>query len=271
MHLSVEDVFEAYEKYPSRIVPMYAPDPNSPDLEAKLLSWYQRGIKGCGENKVSLGWNSKKFDALLSCVNKLKLPFIFHMEECRDIFLPSSNSYFDRLLAKLFGTSKISGLPKKVIEFIFKNISSLNAKRKAMHHVFPGYLSNFTHLEKRLIEYPRVTFIGHGPLFWKAISLDWENNSSPYPRGSITEEGITCKLLSKYKNLYADISGPSGYNAIARDKTFAKRFLTQNRKKILYGTDNYEIGLKKLLAGLALSKKTYSHIYCENAFNILLK
>jgi predicted TIM-barrel fold metal-dependent hydrolase len=82
------------------------------------------------------------------------------------------------------------------------------------------------------------------------------------------EGGIICRLLSEYDNLYADISGPSGYTALARDPAFAKRFLTEYRNKILYGTDNFFMGLRPFLDSLKLSMECYRRIYGENAMGL---
>jgi len=268
IHLSVEDVFETYEKYPSRVIPMYAPDPSAADFKDKMITWYQKGIKGCGELKVSLSWNSKEIDRLLTCISNLNIPLVFHMEGSRDCFI--SNSTWEHLLAKLFSLSNQFGQSRQMMNLITKICPPLKSKRNSMLCHFPGYLFDFIHLENRLIEHPQVAFIGHGPLFWKGIAADWIYDPSIYPKTPIKEEGVICNLLSKYDNLYADISGPSGFNALYRDRIFAKQFLTQYDQKILYGTDNFELGLKDFLRALNLAPKTYGRIYYENAVNLIL-
>src|SRR5512132_2265730 len=78
--LAVEDVFEAYSRYPSRIIPMYAPDPARPDALARFKKWFKNGVRGCGELKVPLRWDSTALDPLLTCLNEFGLPLVFHME-----------------------------------------------------------------------------------------------------------------------------------------------------------------------------------------------
>jgi len=50
-HLSVADVWAAYQQYPDRIVPFYAPDPRRPETAELLEQWHARGIRGCGDSK----------------------------------------------------------------------------------------------------------------------------------------------------------------------------------------------------------------------------
>jgi hypothetical protein len=269
MHLSVKDVFEAYERYPTRILPMYAPDPNSPDATTSLKAWYEKGIRGCGELKASLNWDSAKLGSLLSCVSQLEIPLIFHMEDRREFFTSSSGSSFECLLARAFMTERLFGLPRKALETIAAVYRPLKEKKKSMYRLFPGYLLDFTSLEARLREYPGINFIGHGPLFWKGISLDSGSETSVYPNGPVVGEGIICRLLSQYENLYADTSGPSAMNALTRDPRLARNFLSKYKHKILFGTDNFSIGIKEFLDSLKLSKRTYQLIYGDNATKLI--
>ena len=263
-------VFEVYERFPSRIIPFYAPDPVRDDFKERLLHWRRKGIKGCGELKVSLNWESDEITRLLNCLRQLEMPLVFHMEEARECFEPGVNATRrEHLLAKLFESTKLHGQPKETMALISRFFPPLKARRDKMFCMFPGYLMDFASLERRLIEYPDVTFIGHGPLFWKGIKLHWERSQATYPRTKVKEPGITCRLLAEYRNLYADISGPSGFNALNRDKKFTKRFLSEHEDKILYGTDNYELGLQNLLNSLGLARRTYSKIYGENALKIV--
>ncbi len=40
-HLPVEDISEAFQKYPSRIIPFYAPDPHRGDAVNTLEAWHR--------------------------------------------------------------------------------------------------------------------------------------------------------------------------------------------------------------------------------------
>ena len=268
IHLSIEDVFDAYEKYPSRIVPMYAPDPVAHDFEDKMIFWHKNGIKGCGELKVSLSWNSEEITRLLNCINGLNIPLVFHMEASRDYYIPNS-TLWEQFLGHLFSLSMVHEQPAQVVNLIARIFPPLKSKRSKMLIHFPGYLLDFINLRKRLSQFPNVIFIGHGPLFWKGISADWEYNPSFYSKTLIKEEGVICDLLSKHDNLYADISGRSGYNALSRDKKFSKQFLIRFGHKLLYGTDNFEYNLIELLNSFALPKEIYDRIYFENAVKLI--
>ncbi|HOK41969.1 MAG TPA: hypothetical protein PLD27_13145, partial [bacterium] len=68
-----------------------------------------------------------------------------------------------------------------------------------------------------------------------------------YPKGKIQDNGIIIRLLSVYNNLYCDISGLGGYNALNRDCVYSEKFMIRFQDKIVFGTDNYEFDLIKLL------------------------
>lgn len=90
-------------------------------------------------------------------------------------------------------------------------------------------------LETCLNEYPNVTFVGHGPGFWSAIS--GEDPRGGYPPGPVTPGGAVERLLAEYDNLYADLSAGSGYNALTRDPEFTQGFVERHWRKLLFGTD----------------------------------
>ncbi|HOJ33877.1 MAG TPA: amidohydrolase family protein [Candidatus Hydrogenedentes bacterium] len=90
-------------------------------------------------------------------------------------------------------------------------------------------------LEKCLQDIPNVTFVGHGPGFWSAISAD--DPRQGYPTGRIVKGGALDRLLAAYENLYADLSAYSGFNAMTRDPEFTYGFLRRHWRKLLWGTD----------------------------------
>ena len=267
-HLCVEDVYEAYSLYPSRIVPMYAPDPNSEDAPRKLIEWYHKGIKGCAELKVTLNWQSEKVNRLLSTVSDLKIPLVFHMEGSSEkLESLESDSALERLLLSIIEDGCLSGAPKKLFNTLSLYCESIMAwKRERM--VFPGYLLDFVSLGSVLDQYPSISFIGHGPFFWKHIAANNKKNPS-MQAGEIEQEGLVIDFLRNYPNLYADISAPSGYYALNRDHAFAKKFLTEFSSKLLFGTDNYFLGHERLLNSLNLSAETMERIMGANAQEIL--
>ena len=59
----------------------------------------------------------------------------------------------------------------------------------------------------------------------------------PYPSGRVTPNGITDRLLADYPNVYGDLSGNSGWNALLRDEDHARRFPSRHQDKLLFGSD----------------------------------
>lgn len=90
-------------------------------------------------------------------------------------------------------------------------------------------------LETCLKEFREVTFVGHGPAFWSAISAD--DPRGTYPPGPVRPGGAVDRLLAEYDNLYADLSAGSGYNAMTRDPEFTQGFIARHWRKLLWGTD----------------------------------
>ena len=79
-HLSIHDVYEAWQKHPDRFVPFYAPDPRRDDCGKLLKSWVAKGIKGYGEHKVKLGFDDARSVAMYQLCGELGLPVLFHLE-----------------------------------------------------------------------------------------------------------------------------------------------------------------------------------------------
>ena len=239
------------------------------DAATQLEDWYKKGIRGCGELKATLNWESNGVKWLLQAAGKLKMPVVFHMEEDDSCCLPYSNAIFDRLLSAALNTKKrIYRIPRNLLELIVNNYAPLKNRTKS--YFFPGYMLDFASLEMTLRNFPEIRFIAHGPMFWKYLSADASNDRKElYPRGLVQGEGVIWRLLKDYPNLYADISGYSGLNSLTRDSESAKKFLSLFENKILYGTDNLIKGQMEFLNSLGLSKSIYNKIYGENACGII--
>jgi predicted TIM-barrel fold metal-dependent hydrolase len=251
-HLSARDVCEAYRAVPSRIVPMYAPDPATPDLERKISKYYEKGLLGLGELKVSINWDSPLIERYLSIASRYRLPVVFHMEE------PGYFPYPVHALNRIYNATvnRDNRIGRRLHDHIPPNKG-----------YFPGYLPDFGSLEKRLQQFPAVHFIGHGQLFWKGIAQD-EGDSRIFPDTPIKKEGPLVHLLRTYDNLSADLSGHSGYNALSRDRSYAKGFVSAFSHKLLYGTDNFRHNVEDLLNGLAPGQTAMDRIMGLNAFEI---
>ncbi len=103
------------------------------------------------------------------------------------------------------------------------------------------YMHDLTRLPKVLEEFPQVNFIGHGPGWWRWISGDEDQHlTEAYPEGKVTPGGLLPELLSKYDNLYADISAGSGRIALSRDQEFGRQFIIDFSHKLMYGTDYFD-------------------------------
>jgi predicted TIM-barrel fold metal-dependent hydrolase len=265
-HLSVEDIYEAYSKYPSRIIPFYAPDPRRKDAANVLETWYHNGIRGCGELKSILSWDSEQLNRLLQMVRKYKMPVVFHMEDRENRY-----TQLDKILFGGKGaTQDILTMRPSVFRKMTENSAFLR-KRLKSSYIFPGYLDDLAKLEATLKKHSDINFIAHGLAFWRYISADADACNGFLPRGPVIGQGKIWRLLRNYSNLYADISAMSGLNALTRDSNNARQFLTIFQDKILYGTDNVMKGQKKFLNSLGLPKATYRKIYGENACSLVSK
>jgi predicted TIM-barrel fold metal-dependent hydrolase len=127
-------------------------------------------------------------------------------------------------------------------------------------------------LEACLKEFPNVTFCGHGPGFWSAISGD-DDRRVAYPTTPIRPGGALDRLLSQYDNLYCDLSAHSGYHAMTRDPDFAHGFIERHTRRLLWGSDLVtpcqEIPQVRWLAELKISTETREAIARGNAARLL--
>jgi predicted TIM-barrel fold metal-dependent hydrolase len=267
--LSIDNIYEAYLKYPSRIIPFYAPDPHRGDATTQLQNWHQKGIRGCGELKATLSWNSDQIAVILKTVERLRMPVVFHMEESETRHILYTDVVSKRLqyVAPRRVNKKFYTIPRKIIQVMVNSFIPLNNRDKSYY--FPGYMLDFSSLEVVLKDYPNVVFIGHGPLFWKRKPIESINTNKLLTQSPISYNSILWRLLSEYPNLYADISGNSGIDALMNNVEDSKKFLSTFETKILYGTDNTIKGQREFLNSLGLSKETYKNIYGENALRII--
>jgi len=265
--LPAEQVLQAYIAYPARFVPFYAPDPSTIRLEETLEQMLKQGFRGCGELKVSLKWEDNKMETYLQLIEKHNLPLVFHMEEPRQQYVSAANGFFEWLLERLLN-DKYNGVSRYYITRFAERTGMLKNRigRNQVH--FPGILYDFAALENRIRQFPGIPFIGHGPEFWNHIS----NHRHPryiHQKGTIKEFGIIDTLMEQYDNLYCDISGTSGFNAMNRDHKQTRQFLQKHAHKILFGTDNTRFPLLDLLHSMKLEKEKMDQILHRNAMKVL--
>lgn len=266
-HLPVEEVMSAYEQYPDRFVPFYAPDPGSQSIKESMEQYIRRGVKGCGELKVTYRWKDAEMERYLALISELGIPLLFHMEAPRQHYVRLSDAKYEKILSALFN-GVLNGVAKYYLTHLARFIPFASKRIEKGQHYFPGYLYDFVHLEHNLKKYPQMKFIGHGPFFWNNIS---ERQSEKYvhQKGKIKAWGVIDRLLEENDNFYCDISGKSGYNALTRDSKQAKVFVEKHHEKLLFGTDNTTYNFDALLASFRLSKEKLADIYSRNAEKIV--
>jgi hypothetical protein len=127
-------------------------------------------------------------------------------------------------------------------------------------------------LEACLKEFRSVTFVGHGPSFWAAISGD-DDGQGGYPKRPIAPGGALDRLFAEHENLYADLSAGSGYNAMTRDPDFAAGFIARHWRRLLFGTDylghSQPLPQVKWLAHLDVSSEIRDAVARGNARRLL--
>lgn len=150
-------------------------------------------------------------------------------------------------------------------------------KLPVMLHVgsFGGVdLRGLPYLEEICREFPRTRFIGHAQFFWSEIS----GKVSPrtrggYPKTPVAPGGRLGALLSKYPNLYADLSAGSGANALSRDLPHARDWLIAHRRKVCFGSDYLAPGQRvpqfDVLGSLDLPKPVFEAVARGNARRLL--
>jgi len=106
-----------------------------------------------------------------------------------------------------------------------------------MHWQFEMYNYGFERFHKMLEKYPRVTFLGHAQTWWANIDRNHHDQSVLYPKGPVTPGGLTDRYLGDYPNIYGDLSAGSGLNALTRDESFTRDFITRHQDKLVFGSD----------------------------------
>lgn len=267
MELPIDSVLEACASYPDRLIPFYAPDPSSKKLNEEFDLFACKGIRGFGELKVSLKWEDPLVEKYLDMVQTHRMALIFHMENPRLQYVQEKEGLFQWVLERLMN-DKYNGISRYYISRFAETTGILKRKIKKSQVNFPGILFDFSSLEKRIRQFPGVRFIGHGPDFWNGISAS-QHPKFIHQKGSYSNFGIIDRLLEEYDNLYCDISGTSGFNALNRDQSQARRFLLKHESKILYGTDNTSFPLLELLRSLKLGEEQLESILHKNALRLL--
>lgn len=267
MDLPVEPILEACSRYPERLIPFFAPDPATENMKDLFNQFLRKGIKGCGELKVSRKWDDPLIGSYLELVQELDMALVFHMEVPSLYYIQEKQGYVQWIFERLMN-DKYNGVSRYFITRFAEGTGILKKKISRNQVPFPGILFDFEVLEQRIREFPRIRFIGHGPDFWNHIGTT-QHPKYIHQKGEISEFGIIDSLLEKYDNFYCDISGTSGYNALNRDRDQSRVFLQKHALKVLFGTDNTRFPLEQLLESMNLGKETLENIFHRNANRVL--
>ena len=81
--------------------------------------------------------------------------------------------------------------------------------------------------------------------------------------------GRVSQVLTRYANLYADLSAGSGLTAISRDRQFGRQFLIDFKDKLLFGRDYFDTRLMDYLQELNLPQDVFEQITYKNAQRLL--
>lgn len=133
-------------------------------------------------------------------------------------------------------------------------------------------------LEKALLKFPKLIFLGHSQKFWAEISSEVGNRDG-YPQGKVKPGGRLVELMRKYPNLHGDLSSGSGQNAIMRDPEFGYKFLEEFQDRLYFGTDictpkqEGSLILSKFLDDAVenrhISQECYNKVCRENTLRLL--
>ena len=112
--------------------------------------------------------------------------------------------------------------------------------------------------------------------FWASISGDATmEDFGRYPTvpQPVATSGALDRLMSKYPNLYGDLSEPGGEKAIARDPVFGRKFIIRRADQLLFATDvlmpAQKIPQFELLASLDLPADVQYKVFRGNALKLL--
>ena len=237
--IPLESVLNVAKFAEDRFVLGYAPHPKRPDAIERIKSAVDLyGIKLAGEYKSRVVFDDPDSIRLLRTFGELNLPTTIHLE---------------------YGTDTSDPTKLKVNR----------ANYPWSKHWYGGTIGS---LERTLNLCQNTIIIAHGPGWWSHISGDDLYDKQNYPKSKVTPGGINPEMLQMYPNLYADMSGNSGLNALTRDKEHSKKYIVQNADKLLFARDIYGptgTKLKEHIDSLSLPKNVLDKIMFGNAIKLL--
>jgi predicted TIM-barrel fold metal-dependent hydrolase len=143
-------------------------------------------------------------------------------------------------------------------------------------------------LELSLQRFPKLIFLGHGPVFWaelfklqtpgeRGYVFNFQGTDQVGHRGSEdTVEGVVPVLLRRYENLHCDLSDGTPVAALSRNFEYTKKFFNEFQDRLYFGTDmcNKYVDyphvkfINKLLADGIITKEIYDKVTHKNALRL---
>lgn len=224
-------VVEGLQRHPDRFIGGWAPDPRHSNARAQLKAAVDlHGIRIYGEQKTRMRYDDQDAIAMYHYCGELGLPVLFHLEA------PAYR--VKQQLADIFTWPEWYGGGIDVVESMCRQC-------------------------------PNTTFIGHSPGFWREISSGDDDQAVVYPEGPVKSPGGVTRLMRQYPNLYADLSGFSGINALKRDVPHALQFLEEFQDRVMFGRDTNNNDLYEFLISLDLKPEILSKIFSGNALKLV--
>jgi predicted TIM-barrel fold metal-dependent hydrolase len=223
--VTLADVLETCQRFPTRFVAGYCPCPtegNAADLFEAAYRVY--GVRICGEWSYRTVLDDPRAIELFRRAGQLHCPVVLHIDAP---YLP-------------------------------------DAQGKPIYQEF-WYGGNLEALARALQACPATIFIGHAPGFWRYLSGDEAAERAIYPAGPIHPGGRLLELFEQFPNLWADLSAGSGLGALRRDPGFARDFLIRYADRLLYGRDNKGNALQEFLKTLDLPQPVRDKLFFQNA------
>ena len=191
-------------------------------------------------SKYGLAAGAGGNDTVVALARRLPKEYVFFANELPDI--PETRPVLEKYLkmgAIGIGEQKFPvEADSKYIDLV-ADIAQEQDVPVLLHFEEKNYNLNFERFYKILDRHPKVNFIGHAQTWWCNIDKNCDA-SVMYPKGPVTPGGITDGLLSRYANMYGDLSANSGLNSMLRDEAHAREFLKRHQDKLLFGSDCHD-------------------------------
>jgi len=220
-----------YEKDPDRFILGFAPDPRRNESIDLLKSYMSLyDIKVYGELKLRMMYDNPDAVRMFRYCGEVGLPVLVHIDYPIDYPVQQNRRY-----------------PRP-------------------DFWFGGGIEAFA---RTIRQCPETNFIGHAPGFWAHMSNDDRHMTEYYPDGPVIPGGRIHELLDELPNMWCDLAGPSGRNALERDPAHGREFLLKYQDRLLYGRDTFDNLLQDFLYSLDLPESVLEKLFYKNAERIL--